>query len=315
MEKLKQKKELIFVLTLIIIGIISIVILVMKNSQFSNILDSLSIAKEYENNATKINKSAESNGTKITIVDAALDDNFLGIRYRIKSDKNLKNMIFLGIDNRSNETESVLNNNNDKSVICNNFMRTYNNSYKVYRYFSKISDNEYELFEIYLVDELNNIDSIQIKLNLRKIFDSTTFNTNSASITGNWDFDIVLNKNNNKESLEYKFDNKEVKISKKITGLNQDKKIELLSVKQNNIITMVELKNEGLYRDFPISVEFVDQDGNILLMKKMQYLIKENTYIFFNKINLNQNITINLYGEESKEKLESIVFNVSDANK
>lgn len=322
MEKLKEKKELIFVVTLIVMLAICMVILVIKNNRASNILDSLSIGKEYQKIATKINKTSKSNGTQIKILDAAIDDSFLGIRYRIKTNTELKNMIFWGIDERTEgeEPESILINNSDKSVICNDFILTYNNDYKTYRYFSKVSDKEYELFEIYLVEELKDINSVQIKLNLRKIYDSTTFNTNSSTITGNWEFDIALDKKNNTKISEYQF-NKKVTIPKEITGYEKDQEIELVRVKQNNIVTMIEIKNRAQYKNdeqnpyLLINAEIVDENGETLLKKGIQYLVKEDAYLYLNKIDLNQNITINFYDEEIKDRLGSITFNVNEVNK
>ena len=280
---------------------------------YSWVLERIGIQKEYEENASSINAVAESNGTKITIVDAALDDEFLAIRYKIESSVEFQDMIYLGIDSKLEEDEpdSVLINPKNNSTVLNHFMIDSDINHNTHRYFYKVSANEYELYEIYLLKELKDIDCVQIKMNFKNIYDNNTkyaasYDIGEASVKGNWVFDIIVNKNNENELFKYVL-NRNIIIPKEITGCDTNQEFKLVSVKQNNIVTIIEVEDNGLYRNdemvyLCLSVEVIDENGNVLLERGKQFTMNGNIYL--KKIDLKQKLTINFY-DSTKEKLSS----------
>jgi len=224
------------------------------------ILQALNIEKEYNNNSQLINKSSQSDKTTITITDAGLDNNTLIVGYHVITDKNLNNTFILNGEKR------IVYENTNINLLYKSCYEQFNN-----QIITKISDNEYIVYEMFDVSAYQLADNFTLITNINSIDNYITNGAseflyeNNNSIQGNWDFKIDISKHNNAlKSSEYAINDFSI-------TLDDGEVIELVNANISNITTSLTFY-QGQYEMAHYTVELIDSNDNIILEKNLRTL-------------------------------------------
>lgn len=254
-----------------------------KDNIFSWILQALNIEKEYNNNSQLINKSSQSDKTTITITDAGLDNNTLIVGYHVITDKNLNNTFILNGEKR------IVYENTNINLLYKSCYEQFNN-----QIITKISDNEYIVYEMFDVSAYQLADNFTLITNINSIDNYITNGAseflyeNNNSIQGNWDFKIDISKHNNAlKSSEYAINDFSI-------TLDDGEVIELVNANISNITTSLTFY-QGQYEMAHYTVELIDSNDNIILEKNLRTLSGGISKILTRTLDTNETITINIY--------------------
>ena len=150
---------------------------------------------KYKENANEINVTKESNGVAITIKDAIFDGKTVSYTYEIKSDKDLGESPYIGIDG--------------SGLKINGYKGGMTGSSQI----KKVGENTYIGQDNSTIDEEKN--EINCKLNIRKI-GATGEHDSNIVVDGKWNFDFnlqaiesnkqIINKGTEKEGIKANID-------------------------------------------------------------------------------------------------------------
>ncbi len=308
-DKKKHSFKVVKVASLIIVGTLAlgnvITYATSKTDLFTwsknLILNNIGISKEYEEKKIDTNISKDSNGIKLDITDYGIDNENLIIGYNIKFPKKI---------DFAKETASTTTIVNGKEILeisdtCKSI-------------FSKISDTEYTVYEIYDIKSSKIKEGSIIKENM-KLYDY--LGDVDGSVLANWSFEIPIEKDKITTNLsEYKV-NKTVnlkEVKNKYTDhtfassdgtLKLIPKVDISKMKITDIATKLYMKLDNYTTDpsFNYTLEILDINNESLLAKDTEFL-QGGIYktILFKKIDTNQTITLNFY-EQIKDDDEKIV--------
>lgn len=247
---------------------------------FSWILNKIGIFREYDEEKNNVNITKESNGISLTLTDYGIDKNTLIIGYNLK------------LDQKEEFIEKLFNN----SKIVNG-TDVYGLEDKNTELFYKVSDTEYNIYELYTIDasKLGNNACFESKIQLIKESD----NPDISNIFREWEFKINLDKD--KITLDYdefNVENKTVTL-KRLDG-NEDyhnPKASIIRVKRSKLTTkLVVLIEDYATAGVAYFVEVKDENGKTLLENNNEYGIGGvPTDIMLKRIEFDSKISVNFY--------------------
>lgn len=260
-----------------------------KDNIFSFILGKFHIQEEYEKESKEINLVKESNGTKITIKDIAVDNSFFVIGYQIETKKELENNLFLIEDIKIKDNEKQI-------TITNASLGDKETKQSV----QKIGENTYIIYEIYFIENICHTQKnfqVDIKISQIQIYEKESGNYfMKDKIEGNWDFSICLDESKNtSKAEEYILEN--VKIL-----LKDNQELEIVNIQLSNIATLITTYTEEQEYQF-LTLEIRDKAGNILLTKDTQKIENGISKVFTRKIDEQEELRILVYEKDSENLL------------
>lgn len=265
------------------------------------LLDNIGITEEYNKEKIETEIVSENNEIEMTLKEYAIDKENLIIGF------NMKLPCPIEFEKETVSHTTISNNNETFDISSSNKC-----------IFNKISDTEYVIYEIYDIDssQLKEGAKINEQIELYK-----EFNDVPEKQIGQWSFEIPIDIS--------KIDNtyKEYKLEKNIQLKYKENKytkpentdfipnVTISQVKTSNIATklVMMVNNYTTEPSYSNTIEILDKDGNIILNKDQEYLMGGvNKSIIFKKIDLNQEITINLYEQTEVEGEYTITAEASE---
>lgn len=257
-----------------------------KDNIFTFLLEKFNIGQEYEENAQNIGITVESNGTKITITDAAMTDELLILGYQIQTNQSLTNKIFLNGDRR------ILKGKNQEIAI--NYLSLSERENK--QIVEKVSEKEYRIYEIYEIGNIKDLsDEVKVKIELSDIqtyqVDPYQYQVENR-ISGKWNFEINLGKNQSLKQEEYQIENTKIKLS------NLDANLEIINLKITDLASVLSVYLQP-YGQMPANtfytIEIKDKDGNTILSKDSQKIDAFTNTLVMKKIDKEKDLDVYVY--------------------
>lgn len=265
---------------------------------FSYLLEKIGISEE---NFVGIDQTEENNETKLTLGNYGIDEDTLMVTYKLKLNKPIDYFVEYLISETTIINVDNIQELEDKKEI-----------------FYKISDTEYEIIQMYKIDENKLSDRSKLKSNLKlyKEYDGQT-----EELISQWNFEIDIEKS--KFDMNYKsytVENKkaifeDVKI---IENKNTDiiPEVELIEIKESDLATKLVLNMEKYFTDVDYFVEVEDNKGNKILDDGVQSILGgPNNEIIVRKLDYNSKIRINVYEKSHENEVLSKASIIVDLSK
>lgn len=251
-----------------------------KTDLVSYLFDKFNIREEFQKQAVQIGSVQESNGIKVSVKEIALNDDLLIIHYFIQSDKPLRSSFFLS-------GEKTLHYATDKQIsLPSTSLGERRNKQQI----TVISDTEYDLYEVYPIDELPKDNSLELTLFLKslQLFEEspdTIFI--KEEIAGKWNFTIPLDYQNSTASQTFSFTNQTI-------ALGENGNLELHEIRISSLATVFNTYLEDK-KGQAVSLEITDNKNTVLLAKNTQQLNNGWNLLLGKKIDSPEEVTITVY--------------------
>lgn len=253
-----------------------------KPNIFSWVLQAFNIETEYNNNSQPINQTVKNPGATITVTDVGLDKNLLIVGYHITTDKTLNTPFIL-----SGEKRIIADDLNINVFYASLHEQLHN------QVFTKISDNEYILYEMYNIATYQLPENFTFIANIKSLDNYTNqpiaeYYQLGDTVSGEWNFKLDISKANSAlTSTEYYIDDFSI-------TLDNGEVVELVNTKVSNIATIL-----TFYQTIPsmdiYTVELLDTAGNIILPKNLQTLSGGISEVLSKALSVNDTVKINIY--------------------
>lgn len=263
---------------------------------FSWALNKIGILQDYTEEKTELNIVQENKNATLTLTDYGVDKNTLIVGYSLKL-------------NEKQEFEERL---YDNTKIYND-AEVYGVEDKNTEFFTKISDTEYMIYELYTIDGKQLTGDVRFETNI-KLYEKITNPDLIPEIIGEWNFDINLDKKKfEMDYEEYAIEDKSAKleiINSEIKEYPWKIEAHIVGLKRSKLTTKLVVLLEGYTTepDIRYFVEVLDENGMPILENHTTYTIGGvPTDIIFKSLPENSKITVNVY--------ESLVSSNKDIRK
>ena len=255
---------------------------------FSFLLSKFNISEEYEKEAKKVGITQNSNGIAITITDMAIDQNLLIIGYKIEGEK-IENAPFFLEGDKTIKVEGK-----DEMQLKYYSSGERRNKQQI----EKQTTGEYALYEIYSLENIeeDKLQSLSIQLNAIQLYKPNQYNVEYAErITGEWKFNIPIEKQNKNEVEEYQPKNTKFYISSK-------EYIQINSIRVTSIGTIANISSNS---DTILSLQIIGQGGTIFLDKNTQEIMNGENTILMKRMGEEKELAVKIYKYGTEKELKS----------